>query len=922
MKVTISAATAATVCLLAALTTGAPAQVGGVAKAGAVTSAAGNAASRAGGAIGGALGSTVGGAAAGVGGTTAAAGGLLGAAGSAGSAGGLNAGRGLASPSFSGPSGTIGASAPLGGSGALAGSGSLGGNFNAPAQLFQANSTASAAVRLELKQLVQGTLQSVSGSNVTIRQRDGTTRTVEAGPEIAAALAAYAGKQISLRSADGVHVTSFVGRSDVTRGIVTALSGDLVAFASPNGEVHSVLLGNGGVSKLHLRQGASVVATSNDFGLTASVATLNLAPASSLLDAYIGSVRSVAGNTVSLGVGPAQQTFVVTPATARALAALRGKTVALDAPDGVHVKSLLTDATVSRLADAAHGQVRQGAVTANVVSATSGRLTLQLPDGDLRSYVGNAASLHSSTRVPVTIAPLDALHVRVRSGARVANMADANACVTVNASCRASMHGSVVAATPTSLSVQYPSGDVATYVGNLGGLTASAGVPVTVTPLSAVSARVQAGAQAANLVDAKACVTINAGCRAMPGTVSATGPGTATVTLADGTPLALAGNSAGLAVNSPVFVQPLDGTNAIVQAGGQAAQLANVGACATLNAVCTANSRGGSSGAPTGTNGGSATMGVQTARTSANLGGGATPNAANPTGSNGAANAGLRTGAAANTAATGCVSVNGSNCTSASAAQNGNGVTVAARRGAPVLSAAANPSVGNAVASNAGNGGSGNNGSGSGNGNNGSNGNGSGANGNGGAGNGGNGGAGNGGNNGGGSDAQLGLPVSKASVAQIAAADAFATTCGQDGQIAAGVSDIASHAPVANARVQLAGPIDVTWHTDAEGMLRFLKLPAGTYRVTVSSSGYGTITSPAFTVDCTHAANLAFKLAAGKTAGSAVIAGNAPRLEHRAVASAAAGGAVCTAGRTTGIAPHGRRAFANARSHRAVLCSK
>jgi hypothetical protein len=1056
MRLTTMAAWPAAVGFIVAFTTAAGAQVGaGGGALGPAAGAAGSAASRLGGTIGGAVGGVVGG-------TGAVTGGLpIGGGVGNGIAGGVT---GVRLPGLSGPSGTIGASVSLGRNG-VTGSGSLGGvNFIPPSRLLDPNGAASAAVQLERKQQVKGILRSVSGSTVAVQQPDGTTRTVQAGPEIASALGAFVGKPVFLRSADGVHVTSFVGQHDVTRGIVTALTGDLVTFLSPNGEVHSVMLSRGGASALHLRDGASVVAASNDFGNTAAVGALNLAPASSLLDAYVGTVRAVNGNTVSLGVGPAQQSFAVTPATARTLASLRGRTVALDSPDGVHVKSLLSDATVNNLVAAARGSVRTNAATASVLSATNGRLTLQLPDGDVRSYVGNAASLHTSARVPVTIVPLDGVHVRIGAGAHVATMADANACLTVNANCRGSIPANVVAAMPTSLSVQYPSGDVATYLGNVGGLSAAAGVPVTVTPLSGTTARIQAGAQAANLVDAKACVTINAGCRAMPGTVSAIGPGTVGVTLADGNRLNLGGNGAGLAVNAPVIVQPLDGMHAILQAGGQVADVANAGACVTVNAVCGAN--GTAAGAPlagapnANGNGIVGGTGVHAARTIANAATAATPNTAHPTRSSGTAgatagtvgntggsacasvngsncapsngspgngapnrnaggaggsvgvhaatasasartvatpnaansatpsgNAGMAvaTRSAGNPNSSGCVTVNGSSCTPGSSASSGNAagpgataggtngpavvkggiangmVTAAARRGGTAANAGASPggvtagagngsSSANAATGNGGataavrNGGAtlalapGNTGGAG----NGAGGVGTGASGSGNAG-GANGGFADAGNGNGAASAAgnadrssfVSLPVSTVSAVQIAAIGRFAATCSQDGQIVTRVTDIGDGRAIPNARVLVSGLIDVAWHTDAEGTLRFLKMPVGTYRMTVTSPGYGTLTSPAFGVDCANAANLGFKLAparshasgpvrsaprAGSARRSAVVVESRPRLPSRAVARVAARNAVCA--RRDDNADGRGRAWTVSHARREVKCSR
>ena len=174
-----------------------------------------------------------------------------------------------------------------------------------------------------------------------------------------------------------------------------------------------------------------------------------------------------------------------------------------------------------------------------------------------------------------------------------------------------------------------------------------------------------------------------------------------------------------------------------------------------------------------------------------------------------------------------------------------------------------------------------------------------------------------------------------ASATQLALINGYASTCGQDGQIATGVTDIASGKPIANARVQLSGPIAVAWHTDAEGTLRFLKMPTGNYKMTVLSPGYATIETPVFNVDCTNAANLEFKLAAiprsgaskragahGKAAASAVTVGSRSRLPHRSVARAAGRHAVCVTTQSTGHAEQGHRLLTTRRTRRSLICSK
>jgi len=512
---------------------------------------------------------------------------------------------------------------------------------------------AAAAVVMELKQRTQGTLVSVSGDAVTVATAQGPKNLI-ASDDAAAALRAFVSKSVILRAADGVHITSVVGQHDAIRGIVTSVSDDIATFLSPNGEIHTIKLGSGAAAKLGVRMGASVVAVSNDFDQTASFGVLRIPPGSLLNDAYLGVVAQVNRSVVTLRSGGALQSFIVDAPTSNILAALRGKTVVLAIPDGVHVKTLVAASMVDELVALASGQVRAGnGVMAQVVAASRNRLTLQLPNGDVVSYLLSTQLLKSRTRVAATLTPLDFLHARIAIGASVFKAVDAGACVTVNAGCRARpLSGSVAAVDTASIAVRMANGDLHTLLGDVHGLTVDVGAPVTVTPLSNLHARVVAGAHVADLVDARACATINAGCRGMPGTVDSVSAHALTVGLADGSKVDLQGSTAGLglAASLPVIVQPLDNTHAIVQASGNVANLVDANACVTVNAVCAASS-GGVLGAPAG------------AKVVANTG------TALADGGN-------------SSAAGGCVSVNGGAC-AASIAGSGGGTGSPGGTGAP-----------------------------------------------------------------------------------------------------------------------------------------------------------------------------------------------------------------------------------------------
>ena len=528
---------------------------------------------------------------------------------------------------------------------------------------------AAAAVLLELKQRNEGKLLSVSGDVITIATPDGSKKLI-ASDEVAAALRAFVGKQVILRSADGVHVTSVVGQHDAIRGLVTAVSDNLVTFISSNGEIHTIKLVPGAIGKLGVRVGASVVALSNDFDKSASFGVLNVAPSSLLNDAYVGTVRRVTNNIATIALGGALQSFIVDAPIARILNALLGKTVVLAIPDGVHVKTLISSPMVDEVIAIASGQVRaNGGILAQVIATSKNRLTLQLPDGDVVSYLLTTPLLNSRTRVAAMLTPLDFLHARIKIGAKVFNAIDAGACVTLNASCKAQpIGGTVVAIDPASIAVRLANGDLRTLLGDVRGLDANVGVPVTITPLDHLRARITAGLKVANLVDARACVTINAGCHDMPGTVLSSSANGLLVGLADGSKIDLRGstNGLGLAENLPIIVQPLDDIHAIVQAGANVANLVNLDACVTVNAMCVAS---------TGGLGGPISANAVSGATATALGNSASANACATLNAPGCGHGSNGDGTVVD--ANGCVSVNGGACAESTAgggnAGGGNG---------------------------------------------------------------------------------------------------------------------------------------------------------------------------------------------------------------------------------------------------------
>lgn len=441
----------------------------------------------------------------------------------------------------------------------------------------------------------------------------------------------------------------------------------------------------------------------------------------------------------------------------------------------------------------ATGQARvNGGVLAEVMAASRNRLTLQLPNGDVVTYLLTAPLLQDRTRVAVTLVPLDFVHARIVAGAAVLKAIDAAACITVNSGCRnPSMRGTVVAMSPTSATVRLGNGDLRTLIGDVHGLRANVGVPVTISPLDNIHARVAAGASAANLIDARACVTINSGCHAVAGSVLSLSADRATVALADGTKVELRGSTSGLflTTNLPVIVQPLDDTHAVLQANGSALGFLNAGACVTVNSFCVASANGASGGpanakAVGGVNRGSAPNAIDKSVSQSANGNSLLANA-----NGGATNQNNAGGAA-------CASLNAGAC--AASARSGGTVN--------------NPP---------GNGG---------------------------------GSPGNGGPfiaGGGNSGYPLGggVPITIGASDVIAMASA-ATPCSQDGQIGVAVTDATTSKPLQGTAVQLHGVVNAAWVTGKSGKLLLEHVPTGYYTLSLAHAGFVPVKSQQFRVDC------------------------------------------------------------------------
>ncbi|HET9393881.1 MAG TPA: carboxypeptidase-like regulatory domain-containing protein [Candidatus Rubrimentiphilum sp.] len=599
------------------------------------------------------------------------------------------------------------------------------------------SSVASAIGVMAHQQFVAQVL-SVTPTSARVRLRDGSTRTLALTRGLAAALRAYVGKTVMLRSVDGTHLTGIVGQNDAVRGTVIAIDDNNVTMVSPNGETFVISLAAN--QRPRFGVGARVVAVSHDFGRT-----VQLSPISALADAYLGKVSGASGNTVTLRMGNQLQSFAADSAMVRLAAAHAGQTVAVDSPDGLNVKSLLSGATLLHLAAVARGTaVATNGISAAVTAVGNGRLTAQLPNGDLQTLSGNVGSLHASSSVPIVITPLDRAHFRVQSGTHAATLADANVCATANSSCKSSMQGHVVTVGPESLSVRMGNGDVSTLFGKIASLGLTRGSPITVTPLDKTLARVTSGSRVANVVRASACSTINSGCT---GNVT-TAPATAVnASAGDSTPRnnlahqnrTVAGNHMSVAagkkidpgaaacvqINAGSCASPSGGAgtgtlpvararvNGSVGNNAPASNLANVNRSAGRNnaiAVAGAN-RSAAVGCASVNSGSCASSGspntvpVPATKVSAGIGNGTPPNNLANTQRTAAGNNALATAGANQNAAAGCVSINAGPCvtSSGSTLQSGR-VSAAVGNGTPANNLAnANRSVaGNGVVATAG----------------------------------------------------------------------------------------------------------------------------------------------------------------------------------------------------------------------------
>lgn len=334
-------------------------------------------------------------------------------------------------------------------------------------------------------------------------------------------------------------------RAESVRGVVVAIAGDQVAFLSPNGEVRVIALAKGGVERLHLRTGSSVFFKSDDFGKTASLAVMALRRGSMLGDVFVGKIETVGRDDMKLAMDTGTQTFAYSREDAALLKSLAGKIVAVDSPDGVHVKSVLSAATLAGLG-------------ANVLSATSAKTMLQLPNGDVATYSGNLTSLALRPGAVVHVKPLDDVHALLSSGKRS---------VRVTRDVRDSV-AAVVARTPTSIVLRYANGDVRTLLGDVQRVDAKAGSQVAVGVIDGSHMSLTANAVSTTLVDAQACGALSAGCGAMYGVLVASTRDTAQVSLADGETLYLRGSFGTQLGNVACIVQPLGGHQVLLKTAG------------------------------------------------------------------------------------------------------------------------------------------------------------------------------------------------------------------------------------------------------------------------------------------------------------------------------------------------------------------
>ena len=830
----------------------------------------------------------------------------------AGAAGAAGAAMGNVGAALSGPAGTItsGASSAAGfGGGSLGIGTSLPVTSPAEAMRFS-NALFSRSMRsamsLMARQRVIGVVDAVGPTFARVRLADGSETVLSVTGEMADALRPYLNKTVMLRTADGQHVLSFVGRDDVVRATVAGVDGNTVSLISPSGEVFVMTIAPKAGAWLHV--GARVIAQSHDYGSSALLSVLNIAPRSELGDVYVGQLAHVGSSSLTLRFGTMLQTFNADATLRRTAAHLNGKTVAIVAPDGNGVKSFLAAPTLTALLGAAQSGDSSG-TRAVVLAATRNYLMLQLPNGDVRSFTGPVAAASLRSGATTHFAPLDAFHVRVQTNSGVAKLADVDACATLNARCKTSMNGNAVAVTASSLAVRFPSGDVATFLGDVLPSGAAPGLPVTVTPLNSTHARVAVAGKVLDLLDASACVTINSGCQAMTGAVTSTGRGTMSVRFADGSTATLSGvvEGADLRTNDPIIVQPLNSSHAVVQIGSTIGNLVAVNGCATLNASCStsggnlpgstpfARRASGFAVASAGSQvhgnqaGGTAcaTLNVNGQCSSNSPAAGNAQNGGHLAGATGVASSGAS--ARGNQAAgTACAELNASGqCSPATSATSGRGNRIASTTlvsgRANAMKGAANGNLSGCAGVNTqgspcaaphstsssvspagtNSGGAGNNSGGAGN-NNGA------------AGGAGNGAAGGTSGGNGVSGPSPNGPQTTAGLRADAASDrltgeaqlpiilalAFngATTCSGDGQAVIQVADAVTGTPLAGARVRLDGATSAGYTTGDDGIVGFFHLASGDYTAAVAREGYKPLASPKFRLDCLGSRAITFAL--------------------------------------------------------------
>jgi hypothetical protein len=87
------------------------------------------------------------------------------------------------------------------------------------------------------------------------------------------------------------------------------------------------------------------------------------------------------------------------------------------------------------------------------------------------------------------------------------------------------------------------------------------------------------------------------------------------------------------------------------------------------------------------------------------------------------------------------------------------------------------------------------------------------------------------------------------------------TPCSEDGQMLVSIIEGQTGKPLSGAKVRLYGPTPAQYVSGPSGKIIFLHLHIGTYAVQIIKTGYTTLTSSGFSVNCSKATQLNFALA-------------------------------------------------------------